>query len=227
MFFEIWFSFFFFFGRVIFAESFLPPGKKKYLSKMSQPTNPTWNVRSPVKQGFFFSWPFRWIMKSTSKYSNCHPRSHSFCITLLNFKDMNECQSSRYLRITILWNNSGYLELLFLMATVLHLIQNALSGQVIFWFSDPWQWWIVTWRDKKKQQQHCSLNFSNFFVYYRTPWLNFSIQCKNKTFTKSIQVFNDLRHWWIAALLRIHTLLLNFLFSDWLVRKYAECIENV
>ena len=25
----------------------------------------------------------------------------------------------------------------------------------------------------------------------------------------------------------IHTLQLNFLFSDWLFRKYAECIENV
>ena len=24
-----------------------------------------------------------------------------------------------------------------------------------------------------------------------------------------------------------HTLLLHFLFSDWLVSKYAECIENV
>ena len=27
------------------------------------------------------------------------------------------------------------------------------------------------------------------------------------------------------SLKSIHTLLLNFLFSDWLVSKYAECIE--
>ena len=26
---------------------------------------------------------------------------------------------------------------------------------------------------------------------------------------------------------RIHTLQLNFLFSDWLFNKYAECFENV
>ena len=29
------------------------------------------------------------------------------------------------------------------------------------------------------------------------------------------------------ALISIHTLQLNFLFSDWLFSKYAECIENV
>ena len=31
----------------------------------------------------------------------------------------------------------------------------------------------------------------------------------------------------VAISLRIHTLQLNFLFSDWLFRKYAECFENV
>ena len=30
-----------------------------------------------------------------------------------------------------------------------------------------------------------------------------------------------------STLKNIHTLLLDFLFSDWLVIKYAECIENV
>ena len=29
------------------------------------------------------------------------------------------------------------------------------------------------------------------------------------------------------ALILIHTLQLNFLFSDWLLSKYAECVENV
>ena len=28
-------------------------------------------------------------------------------------------------------------------------------------------------------------------------------------------------------LIKIHTLPLNFLLSDWLLSKYAECIENV
>ena len=29
------------------------------------------------------------------------------------------------------------------------------------------------------------------------------------------------------SLVKIHTLQLNFLFSDWFFSKYAECIENV
>ena len=39
----------FFFRGVIFATK-----KKKIFKKKSWPTDPTWKVRPPVKQGFFF-----------------------------------------------------------------------------------------------------------------------------------------------------------------------------
>ena len=54
------------------------------------------------------------------------------------------CQSSKYHQINWL-NNSGLLDLLFLMARVSHLIRDASSGRVIFfWFICPWWSWIVT-----------------------------------------------------------------------------------
>ena len=46
---------------------------------------------------------------------------------------------------------SGRLDLLFLVATVFHLIRDYASGQVISRFNDPWQSGIVTWQESR----HC------------------------------------------------------------------------
>ena len=76
-----------------------------------------------------------------------HESQHWFCFCelalqqnyyLLNVFYIYECyHSSRYGQITNSWYDSGHLDLLLLVGTVLHLIRGDASGQVIFfWFSD-------------------------------------------------------------------------------------------
>ena len=43
----------------------------------------------------------------------------------------------------------------------------------------------------------------------------------------SLITHQNIKNGYGLALTNIHTLQLNFLFSDWLFSKYAECIENV
>ena len=68
-FFSFLFFFFLFFWQFLcFRVSFLSPERKKNIKgkkKLSRPTDPTWKVRSPVKQGFFFSWPYGYHFESS------------------------------------------------------------------------------------------------------------------------------------------------------------------
>ena len=73
-------------------------------------------------------------------------------LSILNLDWLQHARSVRGVyecQITNLWCNSGHLDLLFLVATVTHLIWNGSSGWVIFFqFSDPWQSWIVMWWER-------------------------------------------------------------------------------
>ena len=63
--------------------------------------------------------------------------------------------------------NSGHLDVLFLMATVSHLIRDALSGQMIFFkFSGPWRRWIVMWQESFRDFLDCCIIIIIIIIHY-------------------------------------------------------------
>ena len=61
-----------------------------------------------------------------------------------------------------------HLDLLFLMATVSHLIRDVLSGQMIFRFNDLWRRWIVMWEESFRDfLDYCLISLKDSLISSR------------------------------------------------------------
>ena len=93
--------------------------------------------------------------------------------------------------------NSGHLDLLFLMATVSHLIRDASSGLVIFWwFSDPWRSWIVMWHSPQRPTIVKNLNLKNYgreSIWFGSDWVYFEKKKKNGGKCTQLSTFRCLK----------------------------------